>query len=69
VGDFSMLPERESLGQLRAIEDTDLLIISHQDLYAFMQEHPHVGVKILKGISTVLSIRLKSAIDRVMILS
>jgi CRP-like cAMP-binding protein len=69
VGDFSMLPERESLGQLRAIEDTDLLIISHQDLDAFMQEHPHVGIKILKGISTVLSIRLKSAIDRVMILS
>ena len=69
VGDFSMLAERESLGQVRAVEDTDLLVIAHDELDAFMQEHPHTGVKILKGISTVLSIRLKSAIDKVMILS
>ena len=69
VGDFSMLPERESLGQLRAVEDTDLLNISHDTLDTFMHENPHIGIKILKGISTVLSIRLKSAIDKVMILS
>ena len=69
VGDFSMLPERESLGQARAIEDTNMLVLSHDELDAFMQEHPQTGIKILKGISTVLSIRLKSAIDKVMILS
>jgi len=69
VGDFSMRPERESLGQARAIEDTNMLVLSHDELDAFMQEHPHTGIKILKGISTVLSIRLKSAIDKVMILS
>ena len=69
VGDFSMLPARESLGQVRAVEDTDLLVVSHDELDVFMQEHPHTGIKILKGISTVLSIRLKSAIDKVMILS
>jgi len=69
VGDFSMLPERESLGQVRAIEDTKLLVISHDKLDSFMQEYPHTGIKILKGISTVLSIRLKSAIDKVMVLS
>ena len=69
VGDFSMLQERESLGQVRAVEDTDLLVISHEKLDAFMQKNPHTGIKILKGISTVLSIRLKSAIDKVMILS
>jgi CRP-like cAMP-binding protein len=69
VGDFSMLPERESLGQVRALEDTDLLVLSHDELEAFIQEHPHIGIKILKGISTVLSIRLKSAIDKVMVLS
>ena len=69
VGDFSMLPERKSLGQVRAVEDTDLLVLSHNKLDTFMQEHPHTGIKILKGISTVLSIRLKSAIDKVMVLS
>jgi len=69
VGDFSMLQERESLGQVRAVEDTDLLVAHHDELDAFMHEHPHIGIKILKGISTVLSIRLKSAIDKVMILS
>lgn len=69
VGDFSMLPERESLGQVRTVEDTELLVISHDKLDSFMQEHPLTGIKILKGISTVLSIRLKSAIDKVMVLS
>ena len=69
VGDFSMLPERESLGQVRAVEDTNLLTLSYDELDAFMQENPYTGIKILKGISTVLSIRLKSAIDKVMILS
>ena len=69
VGDFSMLPERESLGQVRAVEDTNLLILTHKKLDAFMQEYPLIGIKILKGISTVLSIRLKSAIDKVMVLS
>jgi CRP/FNR family cyclic AMP-dependent transcriptional regulator len=69
VGDFSMLQERESLGQVRAVEDTDLLVVNHNDLDVFMHEHPHIGIRILKGISTVLSIRLKSAIDKVMIFS
>lgn len=69
VGDFSMLPARESLGQVRAIEDTELLVIGHDQLDSFMRAHPHTGIKILKGISTVLSIRLKSAIDKVMVLS
>jgi CRP-like cAMP-binding protein len=69
VGDFSMLAERESLGQVRTIEDTELLVISHDRLDAFMLDNPLAGIKILKGISTVLSIRLKSAIDKVMVLS
>ncbi len=69
VGDFSMLQERESLGQVRAVEDTELLVITHDKLDTFMHENPHIGIKILKGISSVLSIRLKSAIDKVMVLS
>jgi CRP-like cAMP-binding protein len=69
VGDFSMLSERESMGQVRAIEDTEMLVIKHDRLDDFMQEHPQTGIKIFKGISTVLTIRLKNAIDRVMVLS
>ena len=69
VGDFSMLSERTSLGQVRTVEVTELLVISHDKLESFMQEHPFIGIKILKGISTVLSIRLKSAIDKIMVLS
>ena len=32
VGDFSMLQERESMGQVRTVEDTELLVISHDKL-------------------------------------
>jgi CRP-like cAMP-binding protein len=69
IGDFSMVAKRESLGQVRAVEDTELLVISHDKFDTFIHENPYAGIKILKGISTVLSIRLKSAIDKVMILS
>ncbi len=68
-GDFSMLLGRESLGQLKAVVDTELLIITHSKLEAFMQENPYTGIKILKGISSVLSIRLKHAIDQIVLLS
>ena len=69
VGDFSMLPEREAFGQLKAVEDTELLVTTHGRLDQFMREHPYTGVKIMKGISGILSIRLKNAIDRVVWLS
>lgn len=69
VGDFSIRPERESFGQLKAIEDTDLLVTTHAQLDQFMQEYPSTGVKILKELSAILSIRLKNAIDRVVWLS
>jgi CRP-like cAMP-binding protein len=68
-GDFSMLLGRESLGQLKAVLDTELLIINHSKLEAFIQENPYTGIKILKGISSVLSIRLKHAIDQIVFLS
>jgi CRP-like cAMP-binding protein len=69
VGDFSMRPEREAYGQLKAVEDTELLVTTHGRLDRFMQEHPSIGVKIMKAISGILSIRLKNAIDRVVWLS
>jgi len=68
-GDFSMLLGKESLGQLKAITDTELLITTHSKLEAFMQENPYTGIKILKGISSVLSLRLKHAIDQIVFLS
>ncbi|MBU0485547.1 MAG: cyclic nucleotide-binding domain-containing protein [Proteobacteria bacterium] len=69
IGDFSMQPEREVLGQLRTLTDTELLVITHAKLEAFIQENPYTGIKILKGISTVLSIRLKNAIDKIVFMS
>ena len=69
VGDFSIQPERETFGQLTAIEETELLVTTYARLDQFMREHPAIGVKILKGISAIQSIRLRNAIDRVVWLS
>ena len=60
IGDFSIRPERESYGQLKAVEDTELLVTSHGRLDRFMREHPYTGVKIMKAINGILSIRLKT---------
>jgi len=65
IGDVPMAGEREALGQLTAVEDTELLVVSHDDLEVFMNEHPRTAVKIVKGINAVLTRRLRFAIDMV----
>ena len=69
VGDVPMGEDRDSLGRTSALEDTNMLVVSNDKLDSFMLEHPQTGIKILKGASRVLRIRLKNAIDKIVHLS
>ncbi len=69
IGDFSALRRRGSYGSVVALEDTELLTVPRETLEAFVEECPHIGVKILKAIAAVDAIRLQKAIDKVVRLS
>jgi CRP-like cAMP-binding protein len=69
IGNFSALRRRGSYGTVVALEDTELLTVTLEKLEAFVDEYPHIGVKILKAIAAVDAIRLQKAIDKVVRLS
>jgi CRP-like cAMP-binding protein len=69
IGDFSILRDRPSFGTVTTLEETELLVITQDELETFMEKYPHTGVKILKGIAGVLAIRLQKAIEKVIRLS
>ncbi len=48
-----------------AVEDSELLIMKKSDLENIPREYPEIGVKLLKEISRILSIRLLKAIEKI----
>jgi CRP-like cAMP-binding protein len=45
-------------------EDSKMVILRREALESISQKFPHIGVKILKGLNRVLSIRLRQTVDR-----
>jgi CRP-like cAMP-binding protein len=48
----------------RALDDTDLLVITHENFEKLTEEHPELGVKLLKGMLLAVSTRLRKSYDR-----
>jgi CRP-like cAMP-binding protein len=48
-----------------ATEDSEVLILSRNDLEHISREYPAIGVKLLKELSRILTIRLLKAIDKI----
>ncbi|KPJ97456.1 MAG: hypothetical protein AMK71_13320 [Nitrospira bacterium SG8_35_4] len=48
-----------------AIEDSEVLILKKNDLELITRQHPEIGVKLLKELARILTIRLLKAIERI----
>lgn len=48
----------------RAMEDTGLILLSHENFEALIERHPSLGVKILQGMLLSESTRLNKAYER-----
>ena len=68
VGELSMMDGHPRSATAVALEDSELLILSRKSLDAFIQEYPNAGIKILKGIIRILSLRLRKAVDRLAVI-
>ena len=64
VGELSIFDNRKRSATVEAVEDTTLLLLRHDSLEALIQEFPYTGVKILKGLIRILSLRLRKATER-----
>lgn len=64
VGELSMFDKHDRSATVEAVNTTTLIILKHQALDSLMQLYPNIGIKILKGLIRVLSLRLRKATER-----
>jgi CRP-like cAMP-binding protein len=64
VGELSLIDGQPRSATVEAHQDSEILILKRNSLDAYIQEYPSGGIKILKGIIRVLSLRLRKATER-----
>jgi CRP/FNR family transcriptional regulator/CRP/FNR family cyclic AMP-dependent transcriptional regulator len=64
VGELSMVDRQPRSATVVALEDSEMIILRRDALDSFMQKYPEIGVKVLKGIIQVMSIRLRKSVER-----
>jgi len=65
VGELSMFDKHRRSATVEAVEDTSLIIFRSESMDSLMQQHPYTGIKILKGLIKILSLRLRKATERI----
>lgn len=64
VGELCLMDGKPRAVTAVALEDCGLLTLTRQRLEALLEEHPKVGVKLLKGMLFAVSIRLRKSFER-----
>ena len=67
VGTIAFPGGRPAMVTVMAEEKSDLLVLTEQSFDELAERHPATAVKLLKGVIEVLTIRLESAIDRIVL--
>jgi CRP/FNR family transcriptional regulator, cyclic AMP receptor protein len=64
VGELSIFDQHKRSATVEATEDTTMLILRNTSLEALIHQHPYTGIKLLKGLIRILSLRLRKATER-----
>jgi len=64
VGEMSLVDQQSRSATVVAREDSQIVILRREAVESILQEYPYIGIKILKGLNRVLSIRLRQTVDR-----
>ncbi len=68
VGELAMIDHLPRSATVVALENSDLVVLKRGSLDAIMEKHPFIGIKLLKGLNRILSIRLRKAVDRLAVI-
>jgi CRP/FNR family transcriptional regulator, cyclic AMP receptor protein len=64
VGELCLLDDSPRPITAVALTDTDLLLLTRANLDRLLEQHPGLGIKLLKGMLLAVSIRLRKSFDR-----
>jgi len=64
VGEMAPIDGMNRAATVTALDDSDLYLLSNENLEAFLDAHPKAGAKIMRGIARVISVRLRGATER-----
>lgn len=64
VGEMALIDEYPRSATVTAIEDTEILILTKTKFKGILQDKPGLGIKLLLGISRVISTRLRNTMGR-----
>jgi CRP-like cAMP-binding protein len=66
VGEMSLIDQHPRSATVVSREDSKIVILRREAAESIAQKYPYIGIKILKGLNRVLSIRLRQADDRLL---
>ena len=64
VGELSIFENHNRSATVEAVDNTTMLILRNETLDNFIHQHPVTGIKILKNLIRILSLRLRKATER-----
>jgi CRP/FNR family transcriptional regulator, cyclic AMP receptor protein len=64
VGELSIIDGKPRSATVVSLEPSETLILHGDKFEELVNEHPRIGVKILRGIARILSLRLRKSGDR-----
>lgn len=67
LGELALFDGRPRSATVEAIKDTEVLTLGREALDTFIEDYPALGIKVLKGISRVLSLRLRQLAERLVV--
>ena len=64
VGELSIFDQHKRSATVEAVEDTLMLVLKNKAVDLLIQKHPYTGIKLMKGLIRILSLRLRKATER-----
>lgn len=61
LGDMAVIDDLSRSASARALERTGLIILPKPDFERILSDHPKIGIKMLKGLASMLSLQLRKA--------
>jgi CRP-like cAMP-binding protein len=61
---MAMIDEYERSATVRAATDLEILILTKSRFDSIIEEHPHIGVRVLRGLAKNISLRLRTSQGR-----
>ena len=64
IGEMSVIGDFPRSATVKALEEAKLIVLTQRSFELILEEHPRIGIKVLKGISRLLSLSLRDTSGR-----